>query len=86
MYQFLDHLQVTESDRLVMRNIKLKDNPLGGLMDSALGQKRSKSKKKNKKQDSSDESEGEAQVPIGFDYTENFPALPDQDGKGRKAR
>jgi len=39
MYGYLDHMQVTESHRIVIRNIKLKENPLGGLMDSALGQR-----------------------------------------------
>lgn len=47
---------------------------------------RPKEGKNNNKLDSSDESEDEKQLPIGFAYTENFPALPDSDGKGRKAR
>ena len=37
MYQFLEFLQVTESERLVHRNLKLKESPLGSLMDRALG-------------------------------------------------
>ena len=35
--------------------------------------------------DSSDE-EKEEQVPIGFNYVNNFPSLPDQDGKGKKLK
>ena len=60
MYTFLNHLQVTESERLMARNIKLKENPLNSIMDRALGQK-SRPKVKNKKGaiDSSDESEEE---------------------------
>ena len=75
MYTFLNHLQVTESERLMARNIKLKENPLNSIMDRALGQK-SRPKVKNKKGaiDSSDESEEEErQLPIGYDYSDNFP-------------
>lgn len=36
--------------------------------------------------DSSDEEEKVDQEPIGFDYTENFPSLPDFDGKGQKMK
>ena len=39
--------------------------------------------------DSSDEEENknaDQQVPIGFDYTENFPSLPDFDGKGQRMK
>ena len=44
----------------------------------------------NKRQpvDSSDEEEDKLddQIPIGHDYIENFPALPDFDGKGQKMK
>ena len=88
MYSFLSYLQVSESERLCQRNIKLKENPLGSLMDRALGQKqRPKENKKRKKFDSSDDSEEDhKQVPVGFDYSENFPSLPDSDGRGKKMR
>jgi hypothetical protein len=88
VYQFLDYLQVKESERLTQRNIRLKENPLGSLMDRGLGQKiRPKNAKNgNKKVDSSDESEKEDQVPIGYAYSENFPELPDFDGKGKKIK
>lgn len=42
--------------------------------------------KGSRKRDSSDESGGEEQLPVGFAYADNFPALPDEDGKGKKAR
>ena len=53
MYSFLDYIQVSESERLVTRNIKLKENPLSGLMDRAAGQK----SHKRQPVDSSDEEE-----------------------------
>ena len=86
MYNFMNYLQVEEADRIHARNVKLKENPLGSLMDRALGQK--SRPKGGKGRDSSDDSDGEGddQVPIGFDYSENFPALPDFDGKGKKMR
>ena len=51
-------------------------------MDRALGQKsRPKSKKRRARDSSDDNSDNEdSQVPVGFDYSENFPALPDFDG------
>lgn len=55
-------------------------------MDRAQGQK---ARPVNKQAaDSSDEAEKEddAQIPIGFNYTDNFPALPDFDGKGKKMK
>jgi len=84
MYTFLSVLQEKESERLILRNMKLKQNPLGSLMDRCLGQKARP--KERRKLDSSDDSEGEDQVPIGYDYSENFPALPDFDGKGKQMR
>lgn len=53
-------------------------------MDRAMGQKHRP--KGGRKRDSSDESGGEEQLPVGFAYADNFPALPDEDGKGKKAR
>ena len=48
-----------------------------------------KGKKKPKKSaayDSSDEEEKEPQQPIGYQYQDNFPSLPDVDGRGKKMR
>ena len=39
IYTFLNYLQIKESERLVARNIRLKENPLGSLMDRGMGQK-----------------------------------------------
>ena len=52
-------------------------------MDRAQGQK-ARPVNKGQPADSSDEEESKnaEQVPIGFDYTENFPSLPDFEGKG----
>ena len=87
MYNFMNYLQVEEVERLHARNVKLKENPLGSLMDRALGQKsRPKGGKRRAGDSSDDDDEGDDQVPIGFDYSENFPALPDFDGKGKKMR
>ena len=84
MYSFLNHLQVVESERLVARNSKLKETSLAGLMSQARGQK---VRPKNNYADSSDSDEDKNdQIPIGFDYSENFPELPDFDGKGKKMR
>lgn len=88
MYSFLNHLQVVESERLVSRNIKLKENSIVGLMDHARGQKvRPKNVKRGVLEDSSDsEEQKDDQIPIGFDYSQNFPELPDFDGQGKKMR
>lgn len=86
MYSFLNYIQTNESERLCARSIKLKENPLAGLMSQAHGQKSRPVNKKGQVDSSDDEEEKVEQLPIGFDYTENFPALPDFDGKGRKLR
>ncbi len=58
IYAFLDYLQIKESERLMARNIKLKENPLGSLMDRGLGQKiRPKNANTKNRFDSSDESD-----------------------------
>jgi len=46
-------------------------------MDRALGQKSRPKQGKKGGVDSSDESDLEDQLPIGFDYSDNFPELPD---------
>ena len=48
--------------------------------------KKPKKPKKNKGYDSSSEEEKEAQQPIGYEYQDNFPSLPDKDGKGKKMK
>lgn len=59
-------------------------------MDRAQGQKARPVNPASRRQaaDSSDEAEkdDDAQIPIGFNYTDNFPALPDADGKGKKMK
>ena len=86
MYGFLNYIQMSEPERLFARNNKLKENPLSGLMDRAQGQKSRPQNGKRQPLDSSDEEEKVDQEPIGFDYTENFPSLPDFDGKGQKMK
>lgn len=61
------------------------------MMDRGLGnlaRPKAQKVKKNGRFDSSDSSDedAEAQVPIGFDYSDNFPSLPDFDGKGKQIR
>ena len=48
--------------------------------------KQQKKAKKNYGYDSSDEEEKQPQKPIGYQYQDNFPSLPDQDGYGKKIR
>ena len=55
LYNFANYLQVEEVERLEARNIKLKENPLGSLMDRALGQKSRPKGGKRRSQDSSDD-------------------------------
>ena len=79
-------------ERLIIRNEKLKESPLGGLMDNALGQKaRPKDQKKKGKgrraYDSSDSSDDDQEkLPLGHNYAGDFPSLPDFDGKGKAMR
>ena len=81
MYAFLNNLQVTEAERLIARSEKLKNDMLGGMMDQAQGQKARPKMQPSKPVDSSDEEEDKQdQVPVGFDYQDNFPELPDWDG------
>lgn len=85
LYQFLTHLELSEIDRLCERNAKLAEGLPVGITNESAG----KSKKKPKKStvyDSSDEEEKEPQVPIGYQYQDNFPSLPDADGRGKKMR
>lgn len=87
MYKFLERLYLTESERLFRRNQKRKENPLASFIDEGPKAKKQQAAKQKKRlaADSSDEQE-ESQAPIVVDYSENFPALPDEDGRGRKIR
>ena len=55
-----------------------------GITKESIGKR--KKPKKNAAYDSSDEEEKEPQVPIGYQYQNNFPSLPDFDGQGKKMK
>ena len=55
-------------------------------MDRALGQKARPKQAKNNNDSSDSDDDKPEQLPIGFDYTEAFPELPDFDGKGKQMK
>lgn len=83
MYTFLSDIQLSEIERLHERNQKLKQGlPVGVIFEKGGGKKK---QKKKKPVDSSDEEE-QMIAPLAYQYEDNFPELPDHDGKGKQIR